>query len=97
MLNIFVRTVAIYSAPAAYPGFLLLCLSAADILKLAAAIQELSRCSRRTRTAIWCSLVLTTLFSLNPELAGAEDVPPEALLGPLASAGPEQDPAGTAN
>ena len=57
-----------------------------DILKLAAAIQELTRCSRRTRTAIWCALVLTTHFSLNPELAGAEDVPAETLLLPLVAA-----------
>lgn len=57
----------------------------ADILKLAAAIQELTRCSRKTRTAIWCALVLTTHFSLNPELAAAEDVPAESLL-PLPAA-----------
>ena len=68
-----------------------------DILKLAAAIQELTRCSRRTRTAIWCSLVLTTHYSLNPELAGAEDVPAEALLVPLMTpAGPDCEPAAAA-
>ncbi|XP_043237910.1 uncharacterized protein LOC122389700 [Amphibalanus amphitrite] len=63
-----------------------------DILKLAAAIQELTRCSRRTRTAIWCALVLTTHFSLNPELAGAEDVSAETLLLPLVAAGTGGEP-----
>lgn len=49
-----------------------------DILKLAASIQELTRCSRAARTCMWCALVLTTHHQLNPRLASADqlDVPP---------------------
>ena len=60
-----------------------------DILALAASIQELTKASRHSRTAMWCALMTTIHFSINPELAVAEVLPSEeseAQLGPA----PEQ-------
>lgn len=50
-------------------------MSFSDILALAASIQELTRASRRARTAMWCALMVTIHFDVNPELATAQVFP----------------------
>lgn len=46
-----------------------------DVVALAASILELSKASRHARTAMWCALITTILFNLDPSLAAAHSFP----------------------
>ncbi|KAL0269127.1 UNVERIFIED_CONTAM: hypothetical protein PYX00_006960 [Menopon gallinae] len=46
-----------------------------DILALAGSIQELRKASRKARTAMWCSLMVTLLKNYVTDESGAESVP----------------------
>lgn len=50
-------------------------LSFADILALAGSIQDLSKASRRARTAMWCSLMVTLLknFTTNESESASQE------------------------
>lgn len=46
-----------------------------DILALAASIQDLTKASRRARTAMWCALMMTIHYNVDPLLASAQSLP----------------------
>lgn len=52
----------------------------ADVIALAASINELSKASRGARTSMWCALVTTILFSVDPDLASSQSFSDDALL-----------------
>ncbi|KAG8192026.1 hypothetical protein JTE90_001751 [Oedothorax gibbosus] len=45
-----------------------------NVVALAAAIMELSKGARQARTAMWCALMSTVLFNVDPEVASAHDL-----------------------
>uniref|UniRef100_T1JKE6 Uncharacterized protein n=1 Tax=Strigamia maritima TaxID=126957 RepID=T1JKE6_STRMM len=45
-----------------------------DILALAASIQDLTKASRRARTAMWCALMTTIHYNVDPLLASAQSL-----------------------
>lgn len=57
-----------------------------DILALAASIQDLTKASRRARTAMWCALMMTIHYSVDPLLASAQSLPQEAAQTQLSAA-----------
>ncbi|CAL1291146.1 unnamed protein product [Larinioides sclopetarius] len=48
-----------------------------DVVALAASIMELTKASRQARTSMWCALITTTLFNVDPDIASAHSLPPD--------------------
>ncbi|GIY33001.1 meiosis-specific coiled-coil domain-containing protein MEIOC [Caerostris extrusa] len=48
-----------------------------DVVALAASIMELTKASRQARTSMWCALITTILFDVDPDIASAHSLPPE--------------------
>ncbi|XP_055928830.1 uncharacterized protein LOC129959939 [Argiope bruennichi] len=48
-----------------------------DVVALAASIMELTKASRQARTSMWCALITTTLYDVDPDIASAHSLPPD--------------------
>ncbi|GFS32222.1 meiosis-specific coiled-coil domain-containing protein MEIOC [Trichonephila inaurata madagascariensis] len=48
-----------------------------DVVALAASIMELTKASRQARTSMWCALITTILFNVDPDIASAHSLPPD--------------------
>ncbi|GFW68651.1 transposable element Tcb2 transposase [Trichonephila clavipes] len=47
------------------------------VVALAASIMELTKASRQARTSMWCALITTILFNVDPDIASAHSLPPD--------------------
>lgn len=50
------------------------------MVALATSIMELTKASRQARTSMWCALITTILFHVDPEVASAHSLPPDLVL-----------------
>lgn len=50
-----------------------------DVVALAASILELTKASRQARTSMWCALITTVLFDVDPDVATAQLLPPDTV------------------
>lgn len=46
---------------------------------MAASILELTKASRQARTSMWCALITTVLFDVDPDVATAQLLPPDTV------------------